>query len=243
MEEKQKIKRKWMENEETALIQYVLEREEELFGDMKGAGSKKKAALKREGWDEICQMLNSQFISLRREPDEIKKKFFNLRQRAKEKIDFIKRALRGTGGGPAPPPLTAGEEAVALSLQNRPVAGGIDGGIDTDEAPSTSADNVEPPAAEPPATEPPAAAATFDETVHAECDMMSARKKLKKSDTKEQQRALLENIRLDNRRLELEITKLQNESEKLIVETNFYKTKTLYIQKKMQNEFQMSIES
>ena len=51
---------------------------------------------------------------------------------AKEKIDFIKRSLRGTGGGPAPPPLTAGEEAIAVSLQGRPVASGVQGGIDSD---------------------------------------------------------------------------------------------------------------
>jgi hypothetical protein len=50
----------------------------------------------------------------------------------KEKIDFIKRSLWGTGGGPAPPPLTAGEEAIAVSLQGRRVASGIQGGIDTD---------------------------------------------------------------------------------------------------------------
>lgn len=59
MDDKQAKKRRWMENEETTLIQCVLEREEELFGDMKGAGAKRKATLKREGWDAICVALNS----------------------------------------------------------------------------------------------------------------------------------------------------------------------------------------
>jgi hypothetical protein len=59
MDDKQAKKRKWMENEETTLIQCVLEREEELFGDMKGTGAKRKASVKREGWDTICSILNS----------------------------------------------------------------------------------------------------------------------------------------------------------------------------------------
>ena len=51
---------------------------------------------------------------------------------AKEKIDLIKRSVRQTGGGPAPPPLTSAEEALANSLDGRPIVEGIDGGIDTD---------------------------------------------------------------------------------------------------------------
>lgn len=51
---------------------------------------------------------------------------------AKEKIDSIKRSIRKTGGGPAPPTLTPGEEAMAKSLEGRPVSSGIPDGIDTD---------------------------------------------------------------------------------------------------------------
>ena len=52
-------KRKWVESEETTLIQCVIEREESLFGDIKGSGTKKKSTLKREGRGEICTVLNS----------------------------------------------------------------------------------------------------------------------------------------------------------------------------------------
>ena len=37
-----------------------------------------------------------------------------------------------TGGGPAPPPLTAAEEAMTQSLEGRPGVHGIDGALDTD---------------------------------------------------------------------------------------------------------------
>lgn len=59
---------------------------------------------------------------------------FEICFKAKEKDDSIKRSIRKTGGGPAPPPptLTPGEEAMAKSLEGRPVSSGIPDGIDTD---------------------------------------------------------------------------------------------------------------
>ncbi|XP_078314999.1 uncharacterized protein LOC144619784 [Crassostrea virginica] len=73
-----------------------------------------------------------QFSNTKRDVEEIKKKYFNLKQRAKEKIDGIKRSAKKTGGGPAPPSLTPAEEAMARTLEGRPVSCGIVGGIDTD---------------------------------------------------------------------------------------------------------------
>nr|XP_034319454.1 uncharacterized protein LOC117687287 [Crassostrea gigas] len=125
-------KRKWSDLEEATLIQSVVEREGDLFGDFKGVGSKKKSVSRREGWDDVCSVLNSQYPTAKREIEEVKKKYFNLKQRAKEKIDSIKRSIRKTGGGPAPPSLTPGEEAMAKSLEGRPVSSGIPDGIDTD---------------------------------------------------------------------------------------------------------------
>nr|XP_034330483.1 uncharacterized protein LOC105330658 [Crassostrea gigas] len=125
-------KRKWSDLEEATLIQSVVEREGGLFGDFKGVGSKKKSVSRREGWDDVCGVLNSQYPTAEREIEEVKKKYFNLKQRAKEKIDSIKRSIRKTGGGPAPPTLTPGEEAMAKSLEGRPVSSGIPDGIDTD---------------------------------------------------------------------------------------------------------------
>ena len=51
---------------------------------------------------------------------------------AKAKIDAMRRSRFVTGGGPAPPPLTGAEEAMAQSLEGRPGIHGIDGALDTD---------------------------------------------------------------------------------------------------------------
>ena len=40
--------------------------------------------------------------------------------------------MRQTGGGPAPPSLTPGEEALANTLEGRPIVDGLEGGIDTE---------------------------------------------------------------------------------------------------------------
>ena len=45
--------------------------------------------------------------------------------------DSMRRSRHVTEGGPAPPPLTGTEEALAQSLEGRGVHG-IDGGLDTD---------------------------------------------------------------------------------------------------------------
>ena len=51
---------------------------------------------------------------------------------AKAKLDAMRRARFVTGGGPAPPPLTSAEEAMANTLEGRPGVNGIAGGMDTD---------------------------------------------------------------------------------------------------------------
>lgn len=57
---------------------------------------------------------------------------FEIRFIAKEKIESIKRSIRKTGGGPASPSLTPGEEAMAKYLERRPGSSRIPDGIDTD---------------------------------------------------------------------------------------------------------------
>lgn len=52
-------KRKWSDLEKATLIQSVVEREGDLFGDFKGVGSKKKSVSRKEGWDDVCSVLNS----------------------------------------------------------------------------------------------------------------------------------------------------------------------------------------
>ena len=54
-----KNKRKWTEGEEIFLIQCEIEREGDLFGNMKGSGGKRKTVLKKQAWGDICDHLNS----------------------------------------------------------------------------------------------------------------------------------------------------------------------------------------
>lgn len=64
----------------------------------------------------------------------------------------------------------------------------------------------------------------------------------KKSEANEQEGLVLENLRLDNRRLELEMQKIRTETQKLTEEIKYYQLKTLYIQAKLQGEFHMSLD-
>ncbi|XP_067679585.1 uncharacterized protein [Haliotis asinina] len=129
----------WSEAEEVCLIQEVLQRERTLFGDIKGYGAKSIHRQRSDGWQEVTNTLNARHINAKRETVEVKKKYFNLKQRAKARIDGLKRSMSVTGGGPPPPPpLTSADEALSQSLEGRPGIHGLDHGIDTDDAHATS---------------------------------------------------------------------------------------------------------
>ncbi|XP_067651875.1 uncharacterized protein [Haliotis asinina] len=115
----------WSEAEEVCLIQEVLQRERTLFGDIHRQRS--------DGWQEVTNTLNARHINAKRKTVEVKKKYFNLKQRAKARIDGLKRSMSVTGGGPPPPQLTSADEALSQSLEGRPGIHGLDHGIDTDE--------------------------------------------------------------------------------------------------------------
>lgn len=70
-----------------------------------------------------------------RTSDSIYKKYDNVKQRMKEKIDGIRRPK--TGGGPPTAPLTQAEEALYQAMDTRPNIVGLVGGIDSDEPTSS----------------------------------------------------------------------------------------------------------
>ncbi|XP_062613216.1 uncharacterized protein LOC134274989 [Saccostrea cucullata] len=150
---------------------------------------------------------------------------------AKEKIDLIKRSVRQTGGGPAPPPLTSAEEALANSLDGRPIVEGIDGGIDTDAIEESS------PAPCSSLSDAPTCSAAATPQV-SEKNIM---KKTRPGTCSEVDKLLAENLKMDKQRLELEILKLRKETEKLSEETAYFNVKKLYYQLKLQTEFQIPI--
>lgn len=80
---------------------------------------------------EYCRLYDTK----RRTWEEVKKKYYNIKSRSKEKLDGVKRPK--TGGGPPLPPLTQGEETFLRLADGEPHLSGLQGGIDTD-APSMS---------------------------------------------------------------------------------------------------------
>uniref|UniRef100_A0A8W8I1B1 Myb/SANT-like DNA-binding domain-containing protein n=1 Tax=Magallana gigas TaxID=29159 RepID=A0A8W8I1B1_MAGGI len=97
---------------------------------MKGSGSKgKHGQVKESTWRSIAETLNLNYKN-DRDNETVKKKFNNIKQRGKEKIDMIRRPK--TGGCPAPPSLTASEDVLMQALDGRPQVCGLSEGIDTD---------------------------------------------------------------------------------------------------------------
>ncbi|XP_062612092.1 uncharacterized protein LOC134273891 [Saccostrea cucullata] len=78
-----KVRTKWSPDEETRLISAVLDREDALFGDFKGTGAKSGQAKRRQGWEEVADVLNAQFTNSKRTPEECRKKYNNAKQRSK----------------------------------------------------------------------------------------------------------------------------------------------------------------
>ncbi|XP_062576854.1 myb/SANT-like DNA-binding domain-containing protein 4, partial [Saccostrea cucullata] len=128
-----KVRTKWSPDEETRLISAVLDREDALFGDFKGTGAKSGQAKRRQGWEEVADVLNAQFTNSKRTPEECRKKYNNAKQRTKEKIDFLKKECRKTGGGQgAEVELSEAEEVLLQRQDGRPSIFGLEAGFDSD---------------------------------------------------------------------------------------------------------------
>ncbi|XP_069091216.1 uncharacterized protein [Pleurodeles waltl] len=92
-------------------------------------------ATKKQLWQDIQDKINSLGVS-HRTIDDIKKRWYDLRSRTKERVAERLREMRGTGGGPSSvPPPTPLEERVEETLEQEAVTGF--GDLDTSE-PSTS---------------------------------------------------------------------------------------------------------
>ncbi|XP_071095154.1 uncharacterized protein [Haliotis cracherodii] len=130
--ESRRLGKGWSEAEEVCLIQEVVQREQLLFGEIKGSLVKSIHRQRTDGWKSITDILNTRHINAKREALEVKKKYFNLKQRAKCKIDGRKRSMATTGGGLPLPALSNADEVLSQSLEGRPGIHGLEHGIDTD---------------------------------------------------------------------------------------------------------------
>uniref|UniRef100_A0A8W8NZQ9 Myb/SANT-like DNA-binding domain-containing protein n=1 Tax=Magallana gigas TaxID=29159 RepID=A0A8W8NZQ9_MAGGI len=120
------------DDEETCLLSAVLDREDVLFGEFKGPGGESGVAKRRQGWEEVADAINAQFTSSKRSPEECRKKYNNAKQRTKEKIDYLKREVRKTGGGQVELELTEEEEVLLERQEGRPSLCGLEEGFDSD---------------------------------------------------------------------------------------------------------------
>ncbi|XP_050419538.2 myb/SANT-like DNA-binding domain-containing protein 4 [Patella vulgata] len=204
----------WSNAEEMVLIEECTKREETLFGKIKGCGALGKISkLKENGWQEVVDALNSQFITKKREIVEVKKKYHNIKQRSKEKLDQMKRPK--TGGGPNPS-YTDAEDLLLNTMEGRPQIEGLSFGIDTDDL------QILPPTL--PLTYPieilfeEQATGTFKEDSADKTSTIMTptpkRQKVCKGLTQLEE----ENIRLDNERIKLEIEKLKQQRRNLEIE-------------------------
>ncbi|XP_062597696.1 uncharacterized protein LOC134259115 isoform X1 [Saccostrea cucullata] len=222
----------WSSEEEIVLIEEVLKFEGQLFGKMKVAGIKgKHNKIKEETWQSITDTLNLQFRN-ERTSDTISKKYDNIKQRAKDNIDGIRRPK--TGGGPPPAPMTPAEETLYQAMDSRPNIVGLVGGIDTDDISPISHEMEDEPS-------------TSNRTVDSTGDCNSTIKdrqpnRGRKSNKQRNGRREIEggeidNLNLENEKMKEEIEKIKLEKRKLEIEIDYIETKKVYLLYKLNAEF------
>ncbi|XP_046378000.2 uncharacterized protein LOC124150120 [Haliotis rufescens] len=226
----------WSEAEEVCLIQEVVQREQLLFGEIKGSGVKSIHRQRTDGWQSITDILNTRHINAKREAIEVKKKYFNLKQRAKSKIDGLKRSMATTGGGPPLPALSNADEVLCQSLEGRPGIHGLEHGIDTDVIHDGDVAAAAPEGLQ-------GEAHHIDEQ-----DIPAKDKKTGRKRKRTQAEATYDNtiqdterIKLEQRKLKLEIEVLEKNQKKLDIEIQMLQRKSVYYQLKMNAEFGVSL--
>ncbi|XP_061170717.1 myb/SANT-like DNA-binding domain-containing protein 4 [Saccostrea echinata] len=219
MKESQRSQKKrsqnWGDDEEVTLIEEVKLRSDALFGLMRGSGAKGKLKeIREKEWQMIADKLNSQFDSKRRSWEEVKKKYYNLKSRSKEKLDGLKHPK--TGGGPPLPPLTQGEETFLRLADGEPNLCGVPGGIDTD-APHTSELLADMADTESTAENSQQVKSTSTENPCTSKSLEFSSSSLQGNESRKRKIDELEeaNLILDNKRLEEEILKIKEEREVL----------------------------
>ncbi|XP_033728066.1 uncharacterized protein LOC117344502 [Pecten maximus] len=120
-------KSNWTGEEEVMLVEEVSNSESLLFGRHDGASRTQQT--KSKVWQDIANRLNARNTSLQRKVPEIKKKYQNIKQKAKEKRSGLLHPKTGGGKKPASP--TVPERLVLQNLEGRPSLCGLSEGIDT----------------------------------------------------------------------------------------------------------------
>ena len=116
-------------NEEVIIAQFCEDNERILSGNCNRPDAQK---LKKEKWEECARKLNAANQLFQRTGEEVRKKWKNMKAKAKEKHVSRKRSMMETGGGPPPQiELTAAEEVIVTHLGDTPQFSGIPGRIES----------------------------------------------------------------------------------------------------------------
>ncbi|XP_046577438.1 uncharacterized protein LOC124285282 [Haliotis rubra] len=129
MDATSKRKVNWRKEEEIILVEEVTKREGLLFGRLDG--SQRSTLKKTQAREEIACLINSRGRSGLRTLSEIKKKYQNIKRKAKAKRSLCMRPQ--TGGRPRANSPSVPEQLVLDNLEGRPSLCGVFGGIDTED--------------------------------------------------------------------------------------------------------------
>ncbi|XP_062583201.1 uncharacterized protein LOC134277329 [Saccostrea cucullata] len=233
----------WTSEEEILLIEEVLKYEETLFGKMKGSGVKgKHGKLKESTWKSIAETLNLSYKN-DRDNDTVKKKFNNIKQRGKEKIDMLRRPK--TGGGPAPSSLTASEDALMQAFEGRPQICGLPDGIDTDATDEIDNGTASVCTSSAACTSSVCTSSAISESATpktaATGHQVSSKKPKRKGIKDAYEEEDLENMKLDNKKIKIQIEKLIIEKQKLQAEKEFIEIKKAFLVRQFEERYPNSI--
>uniref|UniRef100_A0A8W8NVY6 Myb/SANT-like DNA-binding domain-containing protein n=1 Tax=Magallana gigas TaxID=29159 RepID=A0A8W8NVY6_MAGGI len=113
---KRQRKMNWDPKEEVVLVKEVSKREQLLFGKLDGPG--RTTTDKTNSWKEVMDLLNAGNVNSQRTVPEIKKKYQNIKQKAKEKRSTILHPRTGGGNKPSSPNLS--EQLLLDNLERSP---------------------------------------------------------------------------------------------------------------------------
>lgn len=236
---KKTVEKRWTAPEELTLIDLVISHEEELFGCHKGPVSSSTGRTEQRRalvWAEIAETLNSRHTIEKRSVEKVKKKFHNIKQRAKEKIDEARKQRGKIGGGPEPLPPTPAEEALINVCGNRPGMRGLNG-IDTDLI-SSGEKPVDEEEGSTSWTQPPNIPLSSSTATTSRC--IDAGKKTTKRRKNILDEATLLNIEFDNKRLKGELQLQEQKLKTLKSQQAAFDSLNLYLSLKISSEYNIS---
>lgn len=116
-------KQNWSDADKHLLLDHIEDKYDKLFGKL---SSKLTSKDKKDIWIEIAQSFSG------RSPEDVRKKFIQLKSEKIREYSAYQRSIRGTGGGPPPAsPDRFVQRIIGIVGEDNPKVTGIDEGMDT----------------------------------------------------------------------------------------------------------------